>query len=97
MKHLGAKMPFDPHKLRGPQIKYHPHMEVRVVDRFHKNREGREEVIFPVVLLVELLGVEFHYLVGIPDHFRPQEKPKSCLVCSTVNIRSIWEMASTVR
>lgn len=46
MKYLAEKLTVDPVKLRGPQIKYHPHMEVRVWDRQIKNQGGREEVMW---------------------------------------------------
>ena len=64
MKYLGEKLPFDPLKLRGPQIKYHPHMEVRVADRQVKNRQGREEVIWNKGNYVRLKKAEFAAALG---------------------------------
>ena len=64
MKYLAEKLPFDPLKLRGPQIKYHPHMEIRVRDRQIKNREGREEVIWNKANYVRLKKAEFAKELG---------------------------------
>jgi len=64
MKYLAEKLPFDPLKLRGPQIKYHPHMEIRVWDRQIKNRQGREEVIWNKANYVRLLKAEYAKSLG---------------------------------
>lgn len=64
MKYIAAKLPVDPSKLRGPQIKYHPHMEVRVMDRQIKNRKGREEVIWNKGNYVRLKQAEYAAALG---------------------------------
>lgn len=64
MKYLAEKLEVDPVKLRGPQIKYHPHMEVRVWDRQTKNQGGREEVVWNKANYVRCKKAEHARLLG---------------------------------
>ena len=44
MDHLKGKMEYPPDNLQGPQMKYHPHMEVTAEKWQRIKRAGREEV-----------------------------------------------------
>ena len=59
MYHLKSKMEFNPDNLRGPQMKYHPHMEVAGERRLKTNRKGREEVIWVKGNYVRMKKAEF--------------------------------------
>jgi len=64
MAYLARKMKVDPALLRGPQIKYHPHMQVRVEDRQAKNRNSREELIWNKAMYVRQKQADYAAALG---------------------------------